>query len=188
VLSGTSGATHDDTTEASKEPYERAHAGDVGGHSIWYRWTAPANGPVDFNTLGSDFNTVLAIYTGDSVTNLTPVAADIADVGGAMTSRVDFEATAETTYQIAVDGARGDAGDLILSWNMDSRLGISRQPGGNFQINLTGVNWQRYTLFGSTDLFNWFTNVPTITMSGTAHSFTNSGALDHEFFRAGRSP
>jgi hypothetical protein len=187
VISGTSGATNDYTVEASKEPYERAHAGDVGGHSVWYRWTAPASGPVDFNTLGSDFSTVLAVYTGDSVTNLSPVASDIADVGGAMTSRVDFEAVAGTVYQIVVDGARGDAGDLILNWNMDSRLGIARLPDGEKQITLTGVNWQRYTLFGSTDLFNWSTNVPTITMSGTAHTFTNSGAFDRQFYRAGRS-
>jgi len=41
---------------------KRAHAGEVGGHSVWFRWTAPASGPVDFNTVGSDFNTTLAVY------------------------------------------------------------------------------------------------------------------------------
>jgi len=187
VISGGSGTTSSYTIEASKEPYERAHAGDVGGHSIWYRWTAPASGPVDFNTVGSDFSTVLAVYTGDNVTNLSPITANIADVGGATTSRVDFEASAGTNYQIVVDGARGDAGNAVLNWNMDSRLGISRMTDGNFQILLTGVNWQRYTLFGSTDLFNWFTNHPTITMSGNSHQFTNNGALDRQFYRARRS-
>jgi hypothetical protein len=188
VISGSSGTTNGYTVEASKEPYERAHAGDVGGHSVWYRWMPPVDGPVDFNTLGSDFSTVLAIYTGDSVTNITPITANIADVGGVMTSRVDFEAVAGTTYQIAVDGARGDAGNLVLNWNMDSRLGIARLPDGGKQIMLTGVNWQRYTLFGSTDLFNWFTNIPTITMSGTSHGFTNNGSLGRQFYRAVRSP
>jgi hypothetical protein len=188
VITGTSGATGADIVEASKQPYEHAHAGDVGGHSVWYQWIAPRDGPVDFNTLGSDFSTVLAVYTGDSVTNLTPVAVNTTDVGGAMTSRVDFQAAAGTTYQIVADGARGDAGFLVLNWNMDSRLGISRLPDGNFQIVLTGVNWQRYTLFGSTNFFNWFTNVPTITMSGDWHAYTNGGAGTRQFFRARQSP
>jgi hypothetical protein len=105
-----------------------------------------------------------------------------------MTSRVDFQAAAGTTYQIAADGARGDAGFLVLNWNMESRLGIFRLPDGHFQILLTGVNWQRYTLFGTTDLLNWFTNVPTVTMSGDRHSYTNSNVSPHQFYRARRSP
>jgi len=90
-------------------------------------------------------------------------------------------------YQIAVDGARGDAGNLVLNWSMDSRLDIAGLSGGRKRIMLTGVNWQRYTLFGSTDLFNWFTNIPTITMSGTSHGFTNNGGLGRQFYRAVRS-
>ena len=187
VISGTSGATNGSTLEASKEPYERAHAGEVGGHSVWYRWTAPASGPVDFNTLGSDFNTTLAVYTGGSVTNLTPIASNNDDVGGVFTSRVDFDAVAGTAYQIAVDGSGGDAGNLVLNWNMDSWLGIAGLQDGDCRISLTGVNWQRYTLLSSTDLFVWNTNTPTITMSGVSHQFTNHGSLDRQFFRGSRS-
>ena len=40
------------------------------GQSVWYRWTAPANGPWAFDTRGSSFDTLLGIYTGSSVGGL----------------------------------------------------------------------------------------------------------------------
>ena len=184
----TSGTATTDTREASKEPYEPAHAGDIGGHSVWYRWTAPANGPVDFNTLGSAFRTVLAVYTGDAVTNLAPVAANLNDVGGLVTSRVDFYATNGTTYQIAVDGLGGDSGTLQLNWNMDCRLSVQELQDGRQQIKMSGVDWQRYTLESSGDLMTWVTNHSTITMPGDFYLFTNDPAGACGFSRAQLAP
>src|SRR5262249_9662823 len=150
--------------------HERAHAGDTGGHSVWYSWTAPATGPVDFNTIGSTFSTTLEVATGTGtmlLTNPVVIASDIDDPEGAgLASRVDFYAHAGTNYQITIDGYGGAVGDFLLNWNMDSRLTISHTPDGNADIALTGVDWQRYTLEGSTNFHNWRTNVPTITMMG----------------------
>ena len=61
---------------ATKEPGEPKHAGGTGGHSVWWKWVAPANGVATINTTGSTFNTVLAVYTGTTVSNLTQVAAN----------------------------------------------------------------------------------------------------------------
>lgn len=61
---------------ATKEPGEPAHGGNAGGGSVWLNWTAPATGTVQVSTLGSGFDTVLAVYTGDEVGNLTLVAAN----------------------------------------------------------------------------------------------------------------
>jgi hypothetical protein len=36
--------------DAIKEAGEPNHAGELGGHSIWYRWTAPAGGRVVIST------------------------------------------------------------------------------------------------------------------------------------------
>ncbi|MEY2428068.1 MAG: hypothetical protein QOJ40_953 [Verrucomicrobiota bacterium] len=192
VLSGTSGTTNSYNIAASKEPFEPAHAGDVGGHSIWYNWTAPQTGPADFNTAGSTFDTTLAVYTGTVVTNLTQIASNDDDVGGLHTSRLSFYAIAGTTYRIAIDGFGGETGNVTLSWNMVSRLGMARLANGNMQITLTGVDWQRYTLMGSSNLFTWTTNVPTITMSGGSHQFINNpatnGGLKRQFYRSVRAP
>ena len=75
------------------------------GASVWYRWTASFTGTVTIDTVGSDFDTVLAVYTGDAVNALSFVAFnnDLPGTPGGP-STVTFTATAGTTYQIAVDG------------------------------------------------------------------------------------
>jgi hypothetical protein len=197
IISGSAGTTNGSTIGASKEPYELAHAFDVGGHSIWYLWTAPDSGPADINTLGSTFNTTLAVYTDGSVgssgnlTNFVLVAASDDDVGAVQTSRVDFYAVAGTTYQIAIDGFGAESGRTTLNWNMRSELGIQPLPGGDIRLTLTGVDWQRYTLLSSTDLLTWFTNMQTITLSGGLHLYTNSPSTNtsgRQFYRALLAP
>jgi hypothetical protein len=98
-------------THASKEPSEPNHADSAGGKSAWWTWTAPTNGTMECDTIGSAFNTVLGVYTGSSVSNLSLVASDD-DAGGNGTSRLTFSAVAGTTYQIAVDG---DHGIIVLN-------------------------------------------------------------------------
>jgi hypothetical protein len=192
LLSGVSGQTNGSNFAATKEPSERAHAGDVGGHSVWYQWTAPATGPVDMNTVGSTFSTTLAVYTGNVLTNLNPIASNIDDPeGSGLASRVDFWALAGTTYAIAIDGFGAATGDFVLRWNMDSQLTISRLTNGAVQLNLTGVDWQRYTLLNSPDFLTWTTNSPTFTMMGGLHQLTNNPAtnnspLHRQFLRARR--
>jgi hypothetical protein len=198
ILAGTSGTTRGCNLACSKEPYpipEIAHAGDVGGHSVWYSWTAPAGGPVDFNTVGSTFSTTLAVYTGNSLTAITnnnnKIAANIDDAeGSGLASRVDFWAVKGTNYHIAIDGFGGAAGNFSLTWNMDSRLSVDRLPGGQTRVNLTGVDWQRYTLMESGNLKIWSTNTPAITMSGAVHHYTNgvpTNAPPLKVYRAFRS-
>lgn len=72
--------------------------------STWYTWTAQHSGPVQFNTFThnpSPIDTTLDVYTGDSPEGLTPVASND-DAGGTLESQVVFNATAGTTYRIAV--------------------------------------------------------------------------------------
>src|SRR5205823_3461073 len=86
---------------ASKEAGESDHAGEPGGHSIWWSWKAPLSGKVGLGTLGSSFDTVLAVYTGDSVSSLTVVATnDNTPDGnhGGLTSALTFDAVAGIVY------------------------------------------------------------------------------------------
>ncbi|HEV8140739.1 MAG TPA: VCBS repeat-containing protein, partial [Pyrinomonadaceae bacterium] len=93
---------------ATHETGEPSHAGFNGPGSVWYTWTAPANGAMTFDTFGSSFNTALAVYTGSGVSTLTLVASSTSDYSPSndlrRTSRVRFRAEAGTTYRIAVDG------------------------------------------------------------------------------------
>jgi len=100
---------------ATKEPGEPNHAGDAGGKSAWWTWTPATSGTARIDTIGSDFDTTLAVYTGSSVSGLTLVASDNDGGGGGGASNVTFSAEAGTQYQIAVDGFGGASGNIALN-------------------------------------------------------------------------
>lgn len=109
AISGASGTASGSNVAASEEPGEPDHAGNVGGASVWFTWTAPSTGITRFRTCRADsFDTLLGVYTGTAVGALTPVVA--ADGGGCgLQSVVDLATSAGTTYRIAIDGF-GDGG------------------------------------------------------------------------------
>ncbi len=102
-----------DNYQATKEAGEPSHAGNAGGASVWFRWITPFGGWVQIDTLGSSFDTLLAVYTGSAVDGLSWVASDD-DGGGNFTSRVFFNAEADVEYRVAVDGYNGDTGTYML--------------------------------------------------------------------------
>ena len=79
---------------------------------------ATTNRPVTFDTVGSSFDTLLAVYTGNGVGTLTLVTNND-DIAGANNrqSSVTFTPVTGTTYRIAVDGYGGAAGNVVLNWN-----------------------------------------------------------------------
>ncbi|MBO1351046.1 MAG: trypsin-like serine protease [Hormoscilla sp. GUM202] len=106
---------------ATKEGSEPNHAGNSGGGSVWWNYTPETSGEVTLITAGSDFDTLLAVYTGNSVSSLTEIASNdddptISDPDdpSSRTSRVTFDATAGTTYRIAVEGYSGAEGEIAL--------------------------------------------------------------------------
>src|SRR5690349_18274929 len=116
VLAPGGGSVTADNSEATKEAGEPDHAGDQGGKSVWYTWTPSFAGTASIDTNGSSFDTLLAVYTGTSVSGLTTIASnDDVDHSGSV-SRVCFNVTAATTYAIAVDGYAGDSGSISLNF------------------------------------------------------------------------
>ncbi len=162
VLSGNSGSVANTNAGATRESVEPNHAGDRGGRSLWYSWTASFSGPVLFTTLGSNFDTVLAVYTGTSVNTLTPVAGNddspYADnlAGHPLSSSLTFTASAGTTYKIAVDGSGGRSGNFALRWGPE--VSISGQVAflagfcglsNDVTVILTGEDARAITFNGS---------------------------------------
>lgn len=151
------------TTNATKQAGEPNHAGNAGGHSIWWRWTAPAGGPVSLDTRGSYADTTLAVYTGTSLSSLTTIASnDDINQGVVQASSLTFSATAGTTYYFAVDGWDGDTAGITLnlSFNPSGPLlpVITAQPasatvtsGGSasFSVTATGATGYQWTFNGS---------------------------------------
>ena len=113
TMSGTSWQTTGRNIGATKESGEPSHAGNAGGASVWWYWTAPSNGQITIDTFGSNFDTLLAVYTGSSVGSLTLIASN--DDSDSPQSQVTFTTISGTTYRIAVDGHDGAAGNIILN-------------------------------------------------------------------------
>lgn len=113
VLDGTNASATVSNESASKEPGEPDILGNAGGKSVWWTWTAPQNGSVTIKTEGSGFDTLLAVYTGDSLSNLVEVASGDDSLGSdPLTSVVTFHAQMGDVFQIAVDGYRGFDGQV----------------------------------------------------------------------------
>ncbi len=136
TLTGTNGTANGGNVSATKEVGEPNHAGNAGGASVWYQWTAPASGATTFDTEGSTFNTTLAVYTGGGVNALTGVASDD-DSGTGALSLLAFNAVAGTTYRIAVDGLNGASGSITLHWRGQPVPGSSNDGFASARV-LTG--------------------------------------------------
>jgi hypothetical protein len=115
VLTGSDITAGGTNALATKETGEPNHGGNPGGKSVWWNWTAPASGDVTVDTSGSNFATLLGVYTGISVNTLTPVTPNGAREPKIANSAITFAATAGTIYRIAVDGLDGSSGNIQLS-------------------------------------------------------------------------
>ncbi len=156
VLTGGVVSVTGSNVNATMEPGEPYHYASTGGKSVWWTWTAPASGPVTIDTIGSSFDTILAVYTNTVLNNLTRIASDD-DSGGNHTSRVSFNAPAGTIYQIAVDGYGGASGQITLNvlqtvLTLGSPL---RLTNGLFQFQLIGQAGTTNVIQVSTNLAAW---------------------------------
>ena len=137
AISGISGRATGSNVGATKESGEPDHAGNAGGASLWWSWTAPATGMVTFDTRGSDFDTLLAVYTGGSVGALAVVASnDDAPDSGVLQSEASFTARQGVVYHIAVDGYSGRSGSIVLNWSQAVDPGPGPGPGPTCDPNL----------------------------------------------------
>ena len=101
--------------------------------SVWWRWTAPSDGDVTFNTFGSSFDTVLGVYVGNNVGDLSIIAEN--DDADDSTSAVDFSAVAGRTYYIAIGGYGDASGNIVLNWGA-SGSGVGKIPYGTPIFNI----------------------------------------------------
>lgn len=87
-----------------------------GSHSVWYEYTPGVSGRIGVNTFGSDYDTVLAVYSYSG--GLTFVECN--DDSSSLQSALLFAGDAEVTYYIEVTGYGPESyGNLTL--NVESR-------------------------------------------------------------------
>jgi hypothetical protein len=144
---------------ATKESGEPNHGGSTGGRSVWWNFTAPKTGRFVVSTAGSNFDTLLGIYTGGTVNALTTIAGnDDCVATNRLHSCVSFAGIAGTVYRIAVDGFIAASGNINLIvtaplvtadfggdsrsdilWRHDTSPVAMWQMGGYLSISRAGV-------------------------------------------------
>jgi hypothetical protein len=183
------------TSEAS-EPGHRPNGSVGAGKTAWWRWTAPEDGFVSIDTLAAIeaqtedpvLNTVLAVYTGSSLTNLVRVTAN--DDSWLLRtpffytglSNVAFYATRGVTYRFAVDGGlagsvSSSATSVVIQLRQLSARKLTRQAIWG-DSNVPGLR-------GSLSLTQTSTNVFTAILTMGARTIRFRGVFDIEgYYRA----
>ena len=125
------------------DPLPRAAGGNAlaFGRSLWFEWTAPSNGLVIVNSVGSDFDTLLDVFVGP-IPPLPPVAS-----GWFGFNEVGFNAQTGVTYEILVGGQNRAFGQVQLN------ISYTGPPPNDLFVNahsLTGaVSQVQGSTFGS---------------------------------------
>src|ERR1043165_7289833 len=72
ALYGTNGTSTGNNAGATKE-FGEPDPAFMAARSVWWTWTAPADGSLTVSTAGSSFDTMVTVFTGDTLSNLTLV-------------------------------------------------------------------------------------------------------------------
>ncbi len=192
LVTGSSNLLSGVNVNATKEAGEPAHAANPGGRSVWWSWTSPVTGQFIVSTAGSDFDTLLAVYTGSTIAGLTAVASSDDTQSQTRSAAVVLDAVAGTAYQIAVDGFNGDTGTIRLLVRPTTPLAFaqpSKPPGGAFQAGFAAEPGVRFLIQASTNFLNWST-IATVVGQDGALTYLDGQATNApaRFYRAIREP
>lgn len=121
------GSNQGATTENGGEP--NGGAPFFISKTVWWNATPAARGILTIDTSGSNFDTVIDVFTGPSVDNLTPVPGGYNnDYNGGQTSQVQFEVQEGQRYEIRI-AARDNPGIYELNFDFEE-IG---PPNDNFE-------------------------------------------------------
>lgn len=111
LLSGNSGSSSGTNIAATSQPGEDS----TGGASVWYKWTASADGRVTFRSPVNNFPLTWHVYTGTSLANLTAIRLPHTVADGTR-----FDTVAGQLYYLKVDSYSGGMGNFTIDWLFDA--------------------------------------------------------------------
>lgn len=153
--------------------------------TVWYGLTINAGTEVAVDTIGSDFDTVLVVYTGASLGALSEIACNDDGGGGGGSSILDFTASASTTYWIQASGYNDEVagpatGDMDLNvvitppgCTITGTAGNDTLNGGNGADVICGL--------GGNDTINGGNNNDTV-YAGPGNDTVNGGNSDDTIY------
>ena len=133
-IAGAYGAAAADSGDGEYEPGEPlVEFVSSAENTLWWVWTAPADGEAVFSTEGSECDTVMGVYTGASLDTLEVVYEnDDEESGEDVFSVCAFTAQAGRRYYIAVApySTGYDACTLALSWELEYMCTVTLDANG----------------------------------------------------------
>ena len=128
----------------SRENGEPVHFGESEPQSTsWWSFLAPSNSIASVSTIGSNFDTVVSVYKGDSLEQLVPVAWN--DNGlGSLQSFIEFEVEKGVAYSVAVGGKDSQEGQIMVSVNFEAQLtlGDATEASNDIQFSNSSNAWR----------------------------------------------
>jgi hypothetical protein len=130
AIFGIYGSTRVWNAHGTRQLHEPHHAGKPGGRSVWFKWRSPVTRGVYFNTILTylERRTVLAVYRGSTLQDLSRVAAD--DGSGRRWARVHFGAHKDVVYRIAVDTPDGAETSVVECARPPCGIWLTWKAGG----------------------------------------------------------
>ncbi len=126
VVRGYNGSQIFNTFYATKDPSEPAHCDVVGGSSYWLLYQSPTNGTLTLDTLGSNYDTVMEVYTYNGVItgyqDLISLACDNDSFGTNGPSRVEIPVVKSRQYLVSVDGVNAAFGTARLNYTLNTNV------------------------------------------------------------------
>ena len=124
-IEGTNVTFYGNNWEATSEANEPVPT-NGSGHTLWYSWVAPCDGPVRINGISNQTSIILTVFTGPSLDHLTTASTG--------KNQVRFLCQEGEVYYLQVDGNQGAIGAFALN------LAIVPLENDNFNqaIELTG--------------------------------------------------
>jgi subtilisin family serine protease len=128
------------TDKATRETGEPEHAGNEGGGSVWWAFTAPYDGLLNVRTANTRIDTVMGAYVGTRVNRLRlvtsndddPALAELEDNPGY--SRITQALKKGMTLMVAADGFGDMRGELAIVTDFEvtavHELNVTSGPGG----------------------------------------------------------
>jgi hypothetical protein len=139
---------------ATREPGEPSYHSNNDG-SVWWNWTAPANGHASVFFSGAFVQQPLIVYAGNSVNSLT----EVSDSMSFRRTTATFLARAGKTYRIAVYSPSAEPFQISLiapapppSPQLES---MRRLANGSFEFQFDAITGQTNVIDASTDLLQW---------------------------------
>ncbi|HYG21718.1 MAG TPA: hypothetical protein VEH04_02965 [Verrucomicrobiae bacterium] len=120
------------------------------GASVWYEWTAPADGSVTLTVEGREFRPLVGVYRGNALRELRKATDSIEPANSSVWQTCYFKAKANTKYVFSVDGfSRGMAGAFQLSLRLTTLKIVSPAPNSvisaatppMFAVNVPDPEW-----------------------------------------------